>query len=198
MKTLTFSWLFLLFLSTSGCKPEPVEVLNLPCIKVNGTAKCNLEDAIWNGLASPIEASSAANADHYIDIFKSTAGVKFQFSGFKLEKGRYPIFPEDANTSESVITTSYQFVGNTYDLIELESIENYFEITSINWSRNEIEGKFQAVYEGVDPFSGTPGLSTILINDSTILDSLLLIFEVELPLDTVIVRNGSFKTFLKE
>jgi hypothetical protein len=196
MKMLLFSSAILVFLTITGCKPEPDEELNQPSIKVNGTAKCNLDGAIWNGLASPIEASNTLGAAHRIGIFKTTAGIEFQFSGFKLEKGRYPIFPEGTNTAESVVTTSYQVGGYTYKLIELETLENYFEITSINWSRKEIEGRFQAAYEGIKPLNSPLDLPVIILPDSTLIDSLPTFFEFELPLDTIFVRNGSFKTFL--
>jgi hypothetical protein len=193
LATIMLAGMFLM----SGCRavdePEPLPVMQY------GTASCDFDDNKWNGVVQPINQDTTDNLPGFVQISKSTTNEFFYFSGFEVKLGKYPIYPDGKATTERFVVSKMFRANpdpnlNNYGSIELADFESYFEITLIDQTAKEIEGKFQVVYASVSPFDFD---STLLVGDTIFIqpDSFEILYP-EIPRDTIYLRNGKFKTFL--
>lgn len=175
MKTLlSISMLFGL-LWILGCKPveEPVPVPEI----IYGKASCDFDGVKWYGVVEPIPFNGIQ--PNYVQIFKTTTGQYIHFSNIHLALGKIPLNDSipyefkpqlaDVSYTGSSFSDAIEFY---FEPMRLDSIENYFEITSLD--EKSVQGNFQCVF-------AKKSVAQI--------DSLSAI-----PVDTIYILNGKFET----
>ncbi|MCF8243645.1 MAG: hypothetical protein K9J37_04525 [Saprospiraceae bacterium] len=178
MKILLKSSMLFLLLAFGCCKTTDDEPVETPYYV--GTAKWELANDISNGLASAIDSWNVP-ADYYnVSFYRNFTGQNFYFRGLKLDLGKQLLTinapPADNIPSADFYHANGDAIYDIYHLIELDSVENYFEITSIDFVNQAVEGKFQAAF----------AVDTNFIASNPAGDP-----------DTVIFRNGTFKTLIR-
>jgi hypothetical protein len=163
-----------------GCCKAPIEEPLAETPFYVGTAKWELDNDISDGLASAINERFANAGDYSVHFYRNFTAQNFHFTGVKLELGTQQLVTGVVQPAANIPTADFYHahgdaIYDTYHLIELDSVENYFEITSIDPKTNAVEGKFQAAF-AIDSPDFTPNPA----GDP----------------DTVVFRNGSFKTLI--
>ena len=168
----------LLLLLVFGCYKEPEEEPAETPYYV-GTAKWELANDINNGLASVMYKRNATDDISNVSFYRNFTGQNFHFTGFRMDFGKQ-LLDINASHMDNIPTADFfhangDAIYDTYRLIELDSVENYFEITSIDPVAKTVEGKFQVAFGlvGNNPAHNPAG-----------------------DPDTVVFRNGTFKTLI--
>lgn len=182
MKTLLSIFILVWLMVLIGCKSveEPAPVPE----KMYGTASCYIDGVKWNAVVEPVEPS-VPNGNNYLTIQKTTTNQAILFGSFKLEVGKKTLLDwSSPDADENLVrcfyiqNTSSDVVEFWYRLLEMDTIDNYFEITAVDQENKKLTGKFQAVFERVEP-------SMI----DTMMDTIVL--------DTLYVLDGEFETNIK-
>ena len=170
----------MLFRSLFGCCKETTEEPAPETPFYVGNAKWQLENDINNGLASAVNERFANSGDYSVNFYRNFTGQNFYFKGFKLGLGKQPLVAGVEQPAANFPTADFYHANgdaiyDVYQLIELDSVENYFEITAFDAQTKEVQGKFQAAFavEGDFPAPNPAG-----------------------DPDTVVFRNGTFKTLM--
>ncbi len=164
-----------------GCCRDKAEAPIIEDPLYVGTAKWELDNDISNGLATAVDSWNVP-ADYYnVSFYRNFTGQNFYFRGFKLELGKQSLVI-NTPTADNVPSADFyhangDVIYDIYHLIEMDSVENFFEITSFDTQRREIEGRFQAAF-ALNAGFPTPNPA----GDP----------------DTVVFRNGTFKTLISK
>lgn len=175
MKTLLSILMMIGVLCSIGCRPveKPAPVPEI----VYGKASCDFDGNKWYGVVEPVHTYGFAR--NYVRILKNTTGQNIRFSNVNFELGKYQISDSiQMEFNPYIVDVSY-FSGFTSGVVEfyyqplrLDSIENYFEITSLD--ENTLKGNFQCVFAKMRVVQ---------------IDTLPVI-----PVDTIFMLNGKFST----
>lgn len=175
MKALILSSALFLLLLLGCCKGMEEEMVETPYYI--GTAKWELINDTNYGLAAAIYKRNDNDDDFGLSLYRNLTAHNLHFYGFRLDIGKQKLVIDSPNTANIPSVDFYHANGDVvydfYHLIELDSVENFFEITSIDSKTQEVQGRFQAAFAiDSNEFNVNPA------GDS----------------DTVVFRNGIFKT----
>ncbi len=165
--------IILLVLVFQSCRPSQVPMkYDEPPMRY-GTVNCDLGDERWYGVVQS-SVNSAGKLD--MVLFKSSTGQHISMASIKLEIGEYQLNAMQTDSGDVPINYNGNFsdaIEHFYEVLQLDLMENYVQITDINNDKKIVTGNFQCAF------------SKMMISG---LDSIPFY-----PVDTLLIRNGVFE-----